>query len=84
MDANRDQFQMAYEVDGYLFTHAGVSSVFMDNIYGTDGWDVNNVVNDLNELWKHKPFAFEFTGWDPYGDNIQQTPIWIRPGSLMK
>ena len=84
LDTNRDQFQMAYEMDGYLFTHAGVSSVFMDNIYGTDSWNVDTVVNDLNELWKHKPLAFEFTGWDPYGDNIQQTPIWIRPGSLMK
>ena len=24
-----------------------------------------------------------FNGWDPYGDNTSQTPIWIRPLSLM-
>jgi hypothetical protein len=24
-----------------------------------------------------------FCGWDPYGDSKTQTPIWIRPMSLM-
>jgi len=34
-------------------------------------------------LFKYKPKAFQFNGFDPYGDSQTQTPIWIRPGSLM-
>jgi hypothetical protein len=38
----------------------------------------------INEHFKFKPQIFEFCGWNPYGDNTNQTPIWIRPASLMK
>ena len=84
MDANREHLQIAYQFDKYLFTHAGVSQVFMDNVFGKGGWSVDNVAEELNELFKYKPHAFEFTGWDPYGNDEQQTPIWIRPGALMR
>ncbi len=49
-------------------------------------------VNDLNELFKYKPLSFNFgmavsmkkmSYLDPYGDNEEQSPIWIRPRSLM-
>jgi hypothetical protein len=32
----------------------------------------------------YKPQVFEFFGTNPYGDDVYQTPIWIRPNSLMK
>jgi len=83
IDENRHHLQMAYGFEEYLFTHAGVSPVFMDEVFGPNGWSKENVVVDLNELFKYKPKAFEFNGFDPYGDNTTQTPIWIRPGSLM-
>jgi hypothetical protein len=83
IDENRHHLQMAYGFDEYLFTHAGVSPVFMDEVYGKDGWSKENIVQDLNDLWKYKPNAFQFNGFDAYGDNTTQTPIWIRPGSLM-
>ena len=75
---------MAYQFDNFLFTHAGVSQVFMDTIFGKDGWKVDNIAEELNELFKYKPRAFEFTGWDPYGNDDKQTPIWIRPTALMR
>lgn len=74
---------MAYGFGEYLFTHAGVSPVFMDQVFGAEGWSKETVVPDLNELFKYKPKAFKFNGLDPYGDNACQTPIWIRPRSLM-
>ena len=81
---NKQHLQMAYQMDEFLFTHAGVSTVFMDNVFGKGGWNVDDVATELNELFKYKPRAFEFTGWDPYGGDEQQTPIWIRPTALMR
>jgi predicted MPP superfamily phosphohydrolase len=91
VDQNRKHLQMAYQIDDMLFTHAGVSSKFMDNVFSDEfGWKVENIAIDLNEMFKYKPKEFEFgmntrVGYiDPYGDNEDQSPIWIRPRSLMK
>lgn len=83
IDKNRHHLQMAYGFGEFLFTHAGVSPVFMDQVFGEDGWSKETVIFDLNELFKYKPKAFDFNGFDSSGDNTTQTPIWIRPGSLM-
>jgi predicted MPP superfamily phosphohydrolase len=83
IDENRHHLQMAYGFGDYLFTHAGVSPVFMDQVFGKDDWSKESVVVDLNELFRYKPKAFEFNGFDSSGDNRTQTPIWIRPRSLM-
>lgn len=84
VDDNRHHLQMAYSFDNFLCTHAGVSPVFMDQVFAPEGWDIDNVAFELNEMFKFKPKAFEFNGFDAYGNNITQTPIWIRPESLMK
>ena len=51
------------------------------------------MVEQINELFKYKPLTFSFgeavsiqklSYLDPYGDNEEQSPIWIRPRSLMK
>lgn len=83
IEENKEHLQMAYGFDEYLFTHAGVSPSFMDGEFSPEGWVKENVVKDLNELLKYRPSAFEFNGVDGSGDNTYQTPIWIRPRSLM-
>lgn len=83
IDENRHHLQMAYGFGEYLFTHAGVSPTFMDGEFGEEGWTKEKVVSQLNDLFKYKPKSFQFNGVDAYGDNTYQTPIWIRPGSLM-
>jgi len=83
IDENRQHLQMAYSFDEFLFTHAGVSPTFMDGEFGEEGWVEDNIVELLNDLFKYKPKSFEFNGTDPHGDNTYQTPIWIRPRSLM-
>ena len=79
-------------MDEFLFTHAGVSSVFMDQAFGKNGWTVETLEADLNEMFKYKPKTFIFgehalinkmSYLDPYGDSEDQSPIWIRPRSLM-
>ena len=83
IDENRHHLQIAYGFGDYLFTHAGVSPVFMDQVFGSDDWSKESVVVDLNELFRYKPKAFEFNGFESTGDSTTQTPIWIRPRSLM-
>lgn len=83
IDENRHHLQMAYGFGEYLFTHAGVSPVFMDEVFGENDWSIENIVVDLNEMFKYKPRAFDFNGFEATGDNTTQTPIWIRPRSLM-
>ena len=92
IDENRHHLQMAYQFDEFLFSHAGVSSAFMDSVFGADGWKVETIVEQLNEQFKYKPLTFQFgtavsikkmSYLDPYGDNEEQSPIWIRPRSLM-
>jgi len=84
IDINKEYLQMAYQVDNVLFTHAGVGESFMDMTFGKDGWDKDNIANLLNELFIFKPRTFVFNGRDSYGDDMGQTPIWIRPRSLMR
>jgi len=83
VDENRQHLQMAYGFRDFLFTHAGVSPVFMDEAFGENDWSKESVVVDLNELFIYKPRTFDFNGFEPSGDNVSQTPIWIRPRSLM-
>lgn len=83
LEENKEHLQMAYGFREYLFTHAGVSPLFMDREFGVDNWSKESVVVDLNELLRYRPSAFEFNGVDGSGDNTYQTPIWIRPRSLM-
>lgn len=82
-ERNKDLFKVCHKQDEFLFSHAGVSHEFMDDNFSKNNWDVEGIDNQLNELFKYKPHCFKFNGSDPYGDNKYQTPVWIRPGSLM-
>lgn len=84
LEDNKNLLQMAYQQDNILFTHAGVGESFMDVCFGIEGWKVENIAEDLNELWQYKPRSFIFNGRDSSGDDMGQTPIWIRPRSLMR
>lgn len=90
IDQNREHLQMAYKMGEFLFTHAGVSEEFMDDEFGVDGWSVDTIDTNLNELFKYQPRKFQFKSSkldqmsNGHGDNTWQSPIWIRPRSLMK
>lgn len=80
LEEHKHLLQMCYQWEHYLFTHAGVTSTWLKNA-GHKGEDVDVFINDL---FRYKPASFFFTGRDPYGDNVTQSPIWVRPGSLQK
>jgi len=67
---NINELSMCYKMDNYLFSHAGVSSKWLE-YWGTKMKvnmkdDVDVIVNDL---FIGSPRAFKFAGWDPYGDS---------------
>ena len=88
LQGSKDHLQMAYQFDNILCTHAGVTEEFLLR----SGWDDTTPITDhLNELWKYTPKVFEFGYYIPdteykqeNGDDIRQSPIWVRPRSLMK
>lgn len=84
MQEVKEHLQMAYQFENILCTHAGVSETFMNEVFGKEGWKIKDIAELLNDLWKYKPRTFLFNGREQYGDDIGQTPIWIRPRSLMK
>jgi UDP-2,3-diacylglucosamine pyrophosphatase LpxH len=78
---NRQHMQMAYGMNGFIFTHAGVSYDWLQ-IHGYD--NESNLIDWINDMWKYKPNVFGFAGRDPYGDSKISSPIWIRPYSLQQ
>ena len=86
---NMEHFQMAFCVENYLCTHAGVSDEFL-RYHGYNEGD--DVVEFLNNLFLYKPNVFSFDAFsnrygefcDPYGNSVGQSPVWIRPLSLQR
>lgn len=87
-DSMRDQFEKAlshaivdnalqwiHEEDGLLFSHAGVTKTWFENTKVGSVAEINDLGID----------HFEFNPGpllNGYGDEICQTPIWVRPKSL--
>lgn len=75
--------QMCYKDERYVFTHAGVTKTWC----GNNNITTDNLENDINNLFWDDLTKFRFTMGDngSYGGNdITQTPIWVRPQSLVK
>jgi hypothetical protein len=61
--------------DDYIISHAGVTNYFLNSLGLKDPEDVNGAFNNDRNI-------LNFNGTDIYGDDITQSPIWIRPSSL--
>lgn len=85
IEENKHHLQIAYSFEDVLCTHAGVSEVFMKHNFGYE-WKIETISDQLNMLFQYKPnkFCFPKDCISPYGDDNEQTPIWIRPKSLMR
>lgn len=69
---------------GVLFTHAGVTETWANN--NIENWEIESISDKINDLFLYQPKRFEFTPgdhYDPYGNEACQTPIWVRPESLI-
>ena len=93
-EQNKKLFQASYQQGEILCTHAGVSERFLRD----NGYYIEEIVEKefpisefINGLAHYKPqlFCFKDFGtqgeWvDNSGDNEFQSPVWIRPRSLMQ
>lgn len=82
LEQNMHHLQMAYQFEGFLCTHAGVSIEWLA-ANGFKEINVDEIANIVNEIFQERPERFDHNGMNPYGDNTYQTPIWIRPASLI-
>lgn len=75
--------QLAYQHEGFLFTHAGVTNTWIKTLWGNTG----NFADIINNAFFHEPSKFKFTPSNPLdnvGESITQPPIWVRPQALLR
>jgi hypothetical protein len=91
IDDNKQHLQAAYQVDDFVFTHAGLSSEWLDD--NIVMWDVPNLAMYVNDLFYYQPQKLAYRpykqvgstvyGVGGYGSETFQGPLWIRPKALM-
>lgn len=72
-------------INKHIFVHAGITKTWIED----NNIDLNNLEKEVNELFQKnlEPFCFQNDHKisryiDPYGDDIFQSPMWVRPYSL--
>ena len=77
---HRKEFRVAYQIKDYIFSHAGLSSRWME-IMKIES------VDKLNScLWNGAESLFAFYPWDTSmcGNSPYQSMLWIRPPALIQ
>jgi hypothetical protein len=73
---NKDLFEIISVYDNWIFTHGGISEVWM-KCAGVKS------ISEINQLFKETPNYFRWVGPCPNGDNANEGPLWIRPEALI-
>ncbi|GHV86388.1 hypothetical protein AGMMS50230_19960 [Spirochaetia bacterium] len=78
LEDNMDLFKILYvTADKIIISHAGLTGWFLSSIKGENPGDVN-------EAFAKNRNILNFNGYNIYGDDVTQSPIWVRPGSLQE
>jgi hypothetical protein len=81
LEKNMDLLKVIYVTpDNYIISHAGVSAWFMNAMRKAGSLDIEGI----NKAFVQDRNILNFNGHNPNGDDITQSPIWIRPRSLEK
>lgn len=79
LEQNIDLLNIVYvTIDDYIISHAGVSAWFMKRMKKAGYPNVG----DINRAFAEDRSILNFNGVNRFGDDITQSPIWIRPNSL--
>jgi hypothetical protein len=91
---NKQYLQAAYQVGEFVFTHAGLSSEWLDDM--VVGWSVDSLDATVNDLFRYQPNKLAYRSFkyydyshdraelaSGYGNETFQGPLWIRPSALM-
>jgi predicted phosphodiesterase len=91
LESNKSKLQMAYEKDGVLFTHAGVTRTWCWNKDISEEASAEQISSEINRMFNDGDFkifyfeiGYKFNRADGYGNNIYQGPLWVRPYSLCR
>ena len=63
--------------DKYIISHAGVTKTFLESLKLTKP-------EEINERFNYYRMSLAFCGYNQYGDDVTQGPLWVRPQSLVK
>lgn len=77
----KEHLQVAYQVDKFLFTHAGVSKEWYEVNFPAD---TGNIPKQINDLWSYDKRPFNHSGMEMYGNYDGEGPMWIRPQALRR
>lgn len=75
------EINVCYGNEDIIFSHAGISDTWASN----NGVPLDNAANYINDYCRENPLSLRFTpgrNFSNSGNDITQTPIWIRPGAL--
>ena len=75
LEANIDLLNVVYVSGDFLVSHAGVTNHFMRSLGLSEP-------KEINDAFHRDRTILRFNGEDMYGDDVTQSPIWIRPASL--
>lgn len=91
VNENKQYLQVVFKLNEFIFSHAGLSSVWLDDIFTE--WDLDTVDSAVNDLLTYQPGKIAYRSYKQVGDQIYGTggygnetfqgPIWIRPNALM-
>jgi hypothetical protein len=76
-DTNKKFFEVIAIYNNWIFSHAGISQVWM-KFCGIKS------PQEINQLFREKSNFFRWVGPDGYGNNKSEGPLWIRPEALLK
>ncbi|MDR0602516.1 MAG: metallophosphoesterase [Treponema sp.] len=81
LEKNADLLKVLYVTsDRYIISHAGVSAAFMEKMKKAGV----GAPEEINAAFLEDRNILAFDGWDIYGNDVTQSPIWIRPDSLCR
>lgn len=72
--------EACHKQDKFLFSHAGITRTWA-TLFDLHPDEIN-FVEQVNDLLVYQGRKFRFLGGDYYGEDITQSPIWVRPKSL--
>ncbi len=92
VEENKDVFQVAYQYNNYLMSHAGISQEYLTRLQKHYKGDETSIPNILNDILLYSPQYLGFANLinnnteypDQYGNRTYQSPLWIRPQALAK
>lgn len=82
---NRNYLSICYKYNDFVFTHAGITKTWYNTFIQKNPVDLEKIEDDLNSYLKYKPNVYNFNigiNNSVYGDDITQSPLWVRPSSL--